>query len=169
MSMIYSVSSLTLQIEGLESQTESNGDDTLGMTGRVPTTFWQTWKCWHRSQLWSVGLNIARDLEWSSQKYLSLSFNLSRRSDKFDWLRIWLKSKLRLKHFSRSPVQGWASRRKGLSLSFDLSQILNQSNLSVRWLVRFSANHIAQIWWLKPKLRDLSIFENFNTGLGFSE
>ena len=36
---------------------------------------------------------------WSSRKYLSLSFNLSHQSEECDWLRIWLKSKLRLKYF----------------------------------------------------------------------
>ncbi len=39
------------------------------------------------------------DPGWSSRKYLSLSFDLSHQSEQCDWLRIWLKSKLRLKYF----------------------------------------------------------------------
>ncbi len=42
---------------------------------------------------------VGQALGWSSRKYLSLSFDLSHQSEQCDWLRIWLKSKLRLKNF----------------------------------------------------------------------
>ncbi len=42
---------------------------------------------------------------WSSRKYLSLSFDLSHGSEQYDWLRIWLKSKLlETKVFLRTPA-----------------------------------------------------------------
>ncbi len=43
---------------------------------------------------------------WTSRKYFSPSFDLSQQSQRCDWLRIWLKSTLRLTYvFSRPPAQ----------------------------------------------------------------
>ncbi len=52
----------------------------------------------------------------SSWKHVTLRFDLSRKSEQLDWLRVWLNSRLRLKVFSSSPY--WTARKKLLFCFF---------------------------------------------------
>ncbi len=78
----------------------------------------------------------------SSRKYLSLSFDLSQQSELCDWLRIWLKSKLRLKYFRelQSLIHIYTRRTSSGSWSRTvLAKLMNRGiymlkgNFQIKW------------------------------------
>ncbi len=73
---------------------------------------------------------------WISRKYLSLSFELSHWSEQFDWIRIWLNSKL-LEYYEVGFLTNQTAQINYENIEvyvLKLDWILNQSNCSDQWL-----------------------------------